>query len=141
MRRMPVWQTALAGFSVFGAVVSAATGVTLLFPGGWLEPMWRLKPEAHEQMLAMGGWAIAMMATVSLACALTAAGLFADRWWGHRLAVCVLAGNLLGDTLNALLRHDLRTLIGLPIAGAAIAWLLTPGVRRRFRRPGKHPDG
>ena len=30
--------------------------------------------------------------------------------------------HLVGDSLNAILRHDLRTLIGLPIGGALIAY-------------------
>jgi len=41
----------------------------------------------------------------------------------------ILIVNLIGDSLNALLRHDRRTLIGLPIGGAMIAYLLS--VRRR----------
>jgi hypothetical protein len=36
----------------------------------------------------------------------------------------VLTVNLVGDSLNALLRHDLRTLIGLPVGGLLILYLL-----------------
>ena len=34
-----------------------------------------------------------------------------------------LAANLVGDLTNAFVRHDLRTLIGVPIAGAMIFYL------------------
>jgi hypothetical protein len=44
--------------------------------------------------------------------------------WGRRLAIGVLTVNLVGDSLNALLRHDLRTLIGLPVGGLMILYLL-----------------
>jgi hypothetical protein len=39
---------------------------------------------------------------------------------------------LLGDALNALVRADWRTLIGLPIGGAMLAYLLSKRVRNRF---------
>lgn len=41
-----------------------------------------------------------------------------------RLALAILSVNILGDLFNALMRHDLRTLIGLPIGGAMIAYLI-----------------
>jgi len=40
----------------------------------------------------------------------------------------VLCVNLFGDSLNAYLRHDLKTLIGVPVGGLMIWYLL------RFRR-------
>ena len=43
--------------------------------------------------------------------------------WGRRLAIGTLAANLIGDCVSALVRHDPRTLIGLPIGGAMIAYL------------------
>jgi hypothetical protein len=43
-----------------------------------------------------------------------------------------VAVNLVGDTTNALVRGDLRTLVGLPIGGALIAYLLSAGVRSEF---------
>ena len=43
---------------------------------------------------------------------------------GVPLALGILSVNLVGDLLNAFVRHDLRTLIGLPIGGAMIAYLL-----------------
>jgi hypothetical protein len=46
----------------------------------------------------------------------------ADR--SRALAIGILAANLVGDSMNALVRHDPRTLIGMPIGGAMIAYLL-----------------
>ena len=40
--------------------------------------------------------------------------------------------NVIGDATTAFVRGDLRTLIGLPIGGALIAYLLSAGVRRQF---------
>ncbi len=64
------------------------------------------------------------MAVVGVACGLSAIGLARNAEWGRRLAIGILTINLIGDSLNALLRHDPRTLIGLPIAGLMIWYLL-----------------
>jgi hypothetical protein len=124
--------TALGVFFAFGAVVAGVTCIALVIPGGGLEPIWRLNPQARVAFSSMGPWAIVLMCVVSAACALTATGLWLRARWGHRLALAVLGINLLGDTMNAFVRGDLRTLIGLPIGGAMIAYLLRADVRRRF---------
>lgn len=83
----------------------------------------------------MGRWAIALMVAVSVACGLATVGLWTRARWGHRLAVALLAVNLLGDIANVILRGDLRTLVGIPIASGLIAYLLSSGVRAEFDPP------
>lgn len=114
--------------------MAALACLGLLLPGGFLEPMWRVNPDARRQLGQMGGWAPLLMAVVSAACALASSGLWRRRRWGHRLAIGILVVNLAGDAANAVLRGDLRTLIGLPIGGLMIAWLLSPLVRAWFGR-------
>jgi len=67
---------------------------------------------------------------VGAACGLAAIGLARNTEWGRRLAIGVLTVNLIGDSLNAWLRHDLKTLIGLPIGGLMIVYLLS----KKFRQ-------
>ncbi|MFL6264370.1 MAG: hypothetical protein ACJ76Y_32175 [Thermoanaerobaculia bacterium] len=122
--RRPFGITALSGFFVFGAAMSGLTCFLLLFPGSALDSVWRLNPHAHEAFQRMGIWAVALMAAVCAACALAARGLWIRAPWGRRLAVGILTVNLIGDTANAFVRGDLRTLIGLPIGGALIVYLL-----------------
>lgn len=98
--------------------------LALAFPGGFLEPIWRLKPEARVEFQKMGSWSVALMAVVGVACGLAAVGLAKNAEWGRRLAIGVLAVNFVGDSLNAILRHDPRTLIGLPIGGLMIWYLM-----------------
>ena len=123
---------ALGAFFAFGALMSLLSAISLLFPGGPLEPMWRLNPDAHRGLAALGAWAILLMAGVSMACAASAIGLWVRAAWGRRLALGVLTANLIGDLLGALIRHDARTLIGLPIGGGLIAYLLSARVRHLF---------
>ena len=132
MHRRPAGLIALAGFFALGAVIASATGVALRWPGTVLEPMWRLNPQAHTAFLGMGAWAVPLMLVVAAACALAAIGLWQRTRWGQRLALGLLAVNLVGDATNALIRGDLRTLIGLPIGGLLIAYLLSKGVRGQF---------
>ena len=112
-------------FFAAGALICLVTMLTLAFPGSFLELIWRFKPEAPVQFQEIGrGVSIALMATVGVACGLSAIGLARNAQWGRRLAIAVLAVNLIGDSLNALLRHDPKTLIGLPIGGLMIWYLL-----------------
>jgi hypothetical protein len=131
---------ALAAFFIFGTCASGFSFLTLLAPGTALDVLWRVNPTGHSALRQAAEWGIALMGIVSLVCALTARGLWLRRRWGYRLAIAMLAANLLGDVFNAFVLGDRRTLIGLPIAGALIAYLLTPAVRSVFRgEPGLPP--
>jgi hypothetical protein len=63
------------------------------------------------------------MFVVGTACASAAVGLARQKEWGRRLAIGILAVNLISDGVSAVVRHDPRTLIGLPIGGAMMAYL------------------
>ena len=114
-------------FFAAGALICFVTTLALAFPGGFLEPIWQLKPEARLDFQQMGNWSIALMALVGTVCGLAAVGLARNVEWGRRLAIGILIVNLVGDTLNAILRHDPITLIGLPIGGLMIYYLVRKG--------------
>jgi len=114
-------------FFAAGALICLTTMLALAFPGGFLEPIWRLKPEARVQFQQIGHWSIALMALVGAACGLAAIGLAKNAEWGRLLAIGVLIVNLVGDTLNAILRSDPITLVGLPIGGLMIWYLIRKG--------------
>jgi len=128
-RNRPAGIVLLIIFFATGAIVCLITILALAFPGSFLEPIWQLKPDAHVQFLEIGrSLSIALMIMVGAACGLSAIGLAQSAEWGRRLAIGVLCVNLIGDSLNAYLRHDLKTLIGVPVGGLMIWYLL------RFRR-------
>ncbi len=128
-QRIPAGIKLLSVFFGFGAAMCLLTIVMLLFPGSPLDSLWKLNPDAHVAFQSLGKLSILLMLIVGAACALASIGLAKRARWGIPLALGILIVNLIGDSLNALLRHDWRTLIGLPIAGAMIAYLLS--VRRR----------
>lgn len=119
-------------FFAAGAVICLVALLALAFPGGFLEPIWRLKPEARIEFQRIGVWSIALMGVVGAACGLAAVGLVRKAEWGRRLAIGILTVNLVGDTLNAIFRRDPITLIGLPIGGLLIGYLI-----RKGRAPGR----
>ena len=131
--RRPVGLTILAAFFAFGTLMALLASLGLLLPGGVLEPMWRLNPQAQVSLTALHSWGVVLMLTVGIACALAAIGLWTRAMWGHHLAVGILAVNLVGDGLNVIVRGDLRALIGLPIGGAIILYLLRSRLREQFQ--------
>src|SRR5262245_19082406 len=124
--------TALSVFFAFGAAMALTSFVALLFPGGFLEPMWRLNPRAREAFGSMGGWALLLMAAVGVACAFAAFGLWRGRRWGYILALVILSVNLIGDLTNALLGIEPRAWFGVPVAALILWFLATPRVRTFF---------
>jgi hypothetical protein len=122
--RPPVGIILLAIFFAAGALICLLTMLALAFPGGFLDPIWRLRPDARIEFQKLGNWSVVLIASVGLACGLAALGLARQTEWGRRLAISILTVNLIGDSLNAFLLHDLRTLIGLPIGGLMIWYLV-----------------
>ena len=122
--RHPVGIILLVIFFAAGTLICSAVMLALAFPGGLLEPIWRLRPDARGEFEQFGDWSVVLMAAVGAACGLAAFGLARGAEWGRQIAIGVLTVNLVGDTFNAVFRGDLRTLIGLPIGGLMI-WYLT----------------
>ena len=113
-----------AAFFAFGAMMCALTLALLIFPGSAFDWLWRLNPDARLAFQSLGNWSFVLMLTAGTACLVAALGLWRGTIWGTQLAVTILSINLLGDLANALFRHDYRSLIGLPVGGAMIFFLV-----------------
>jgi len=113
----------LAAFFAIGTAMCVLTVVLLLFPGTALDSLWRLNPGAQQAFGSLGKAAILLMFVVGTGCAFAAIGLWRSSVWGIRTALVILSLNVVGDLFNALVRHDYRALIGLPIGGAMIFYL------------------
>ena len=111
-------------FFAAGALICIIVMLALAFPGSFLDAVWRLRPDARIGLEDFGTWSIALMAIVGASCGLAAFGLARNAEWGRQLAISVLTVNLVGDAFNAVFRGDVRTLIGLPIGGLIIWYLV-----------------
>lgn len=125
--------TTLAVFFALGAGATLGSGMSLLTPGGPLEPMWRVNPGAHEAFARMGLAGPVLMATLSAACTSAAAGLWRGRPWGYRAAVVMLGLNLTAAIANVITGAEPRAKVGMPIVAALLAFLTSKQVRSYFR--------
>jgi hypothetical protein len=124
---------ALGVFFALGVGACVLAAGLLLFPGSALDAVWRVNPRGHEGFLRMGAWALLLLASVAVACAFAAVGLWRNTAWGRPVALGILSVNLVGDAANVVWGHDPRSLIGVPVALALIVYLL----RRPPARPGE----
>jgi hypothetical protein len=132
--RRPLGIALLGCFCVFGASMSGLASVTLLWPGTPLDRVWVINPEGHVGLAALGSVAAYGMAALSVVMVTTAAGVFLRRRWAWWSAVVILVLNGCGDLGNAVLRHDPKTLIGVPLAVAVFYWMTRPRIRAAFSR-------
>jgi hypothetical protein len=123
-KRRPLLLILLSLFFGFGVFASGTATLLLLIPGTPLDILWRVNPRGYQGFITMGNWSLLLLLSICALCGTAAAGLWRLQSWGYRLAISILCINLIGDTINSFLLRDWRTVIGLPIAGLMIAYLV-----------------
>ena len=116
--------TALGIFFLVGAMISLTASISLLRPNSFLRSMWRVNPRAHENLSGLGLWAGVLLIAVSLFCAAAAIGLWQESRWGYRIAIGLMAVNLVGDVTNVVLGTEPRAIVGVPIAATILIYLI-----------------
>jgi len=124
--------SAVGIFLFFGAVMASLAATTLLRRGMALDRIWDLNPIAYTRLSPLR-YPVGILFLL-LGAALTTAGIgwFRRRLWGWRLAVVIIAIQVLGDVVNCLRGDLLRGGTGVIIAGALLLFLLQPKVRATF---------
>src|ERR1700681_4511650 len=128
----PPGLTAIGIFLFFGAIMASLAATTLLWRGTALDRLWALNPIAYKQLVPLGRTVGILF--LLLGAALTTAGIgwFRRRLWGWRLAVVIIATQVLGDMVNCARGDWLRGAVGIIIAGAPLLFLLRPRIRATF---------
>jgi hypothetical protein len=124
--------TALGIFFLVGSLISITASASLFFPGSFLEPMWSVNPRAHKHLSELGPLAGVLLLAVSMFCTISAIGLWRRAKWGRKIAIGLIAINLVGDLANASLGTEPRAIVGVPIALAILVYLLSKRVRDYF---------
>jgi uncharacterized membrane protein (DUF2068 family) len=124
---------ALIMLFAIGICASFLSAVSLAFPGSFLDPIWRLNPNARAEFNRIGDWAIVLMIGVCIACTFTTVGLWRGRRWGYWLAVVMLLVNLAGNVVNVITGAEPRAIVGVPIVAAILVYLLRNRTRHHFR--------
>ena len=131
--------TAMGIFLLLGAVMASLAGTTLVWRGTALDNMWALNPRAYKELAPFGRAVGIPFLLLSFALAVASIGWFKYRLWGWRLAVAIIATQVLGDLVNAFMGDVVRGSIGFVIAVALLVYLLRPEVRAAFAN-GKAPS-
>ena len=140
-KRRPLGITLLVIFFAAGALICSLVMLALAFPGGFWEIIWRLRPQVRGEFQELGTWSIVLMAAVGAACGLAAFGLARGAEWGRQVAIGVLTVNVVGDMFNAVFRGDPRSLIGVPIGGLMIWYLMMRKPASEAAPPSDGPAG
>ena len=130
---LPRGATAFGLFLAFGTTMALLGATTLLFSGTALDRVWRLNPRAHQELAPFGKTAGVGFALLAAALALTAVGWFRRRSWGWRLAVALVATQVLGNLFNLFRGRVLEGAVGITIAAALLLYLLSQPIRFLFR--------
>ena len=119
-------------FLFFGATMALLAGTTLVWRGTILDRVWVVNAPAYAQLARFGktiGVPFLLLAAILV---VAAAGWFRRRLWAWRLAVAIIAIQVLGDVVNAFVGDALRGGIGFVIAVALLLYLRRPEVRSAF---------
>jgi hypothetical protein len=134
--KAPLGLTAMGIFLIFGALMATLAGITLVWRGTALERMWTLNPRAYERLTPfgkLGGIAFMLLGTIL---AVASMGWFKRSLWGWRLAVAIIATQVLEDLVSVSLGRIVEGGIGAIVAAALLFYLLQDPVRSSFGRHG-----
>jgi hypothetical protein len=119
-------------FLFFGATMASLAAITLLCRGTSLDRIWSLNPAAYRQLAPLGRGVGGLFLLLGLALTVAGVGWFRRRLWGWRLAVAIIAIQIVGDVINCIRGDWLHGGIGVVIAGALLLFLLRSAVRKAF---------
>ncbi|MGA8430725.1 MAG: hypothetical protein WB729_12960 [Candidatus Sulfotelmatobacter sp.] len=129
---MPSGFAAIGVFLFFGAIMASLAAFTLLWRGTSLDRIWNLNPTAYNQLVPLGRTLGLLFVLLGVALGAAGIGWFRRRLWGWRLAVAIIATQVVGDVINCISGDWLRGGIGFIIAGALFLFLLRPIVKNAF---------
>jgi len=119
-------------FLFFAAIMASLAGTMLVWRGTTLDRLWLLNPRAYQELAPHGKSAGIPFLLLGIGLAVAGTGWFKRRLWGWRLAVGIIAVQVLGDLVNAFMGDLVGGAVGFVIAGPLLMYLLRPEVRAAF---------
>ena len=119
-------------FLFFGATIASLAEATWTWPGTSVDRIWVLNPTAHKQLATFATPAGILFLLLAAILVLAGIGWFKRRLWGWKLAVAVIATQVLGDLVNFFKGDYWPGGVGFSIATALLLYLLRPAVRAVF---------
>jgi len=112
--------------------MAGLAAVTLSFRGTSLDRIWTLNPTAYAYLAPRGPAVGPLFFLLSAALACATVGWFRRHLWGWRLAVAIIAIQVLGDLINCIRGDFVRGAAGLVLGGALLLYLLSFNVTTAF---------
>jgi hypothetical protein len=122
----------VGAFFALAAALVAIVAVTLLFPGGPLDTIWALKPDALGTLRRLPNLTGAGFVLLAAAFALTSLGCFRRKRWGWVLATAFVAINVASAVAGIFMEPSLENATGPAIGASILLWLVSPPVRKKF---------
>ncbi len=126
-RKQPRGVIAFGIFLLWGAAMASLAGVTLTWRGTALDHVWALNPSGYKQLLPFGTKVGILFFVLAGALAAAGIGWFKRLLWAWRLAVAIIAAQIIGNVVKLLQGRLFEGAIGVSVAGALLFYL--------FRRP------
>lgn len=123
---------AIGIFLFFGAAMAILAAFTLFSPGSPLDRLWVLNPIAYKRLAPLGHKVGILFVLLGVALITAGIGWFRQSLWGWKLAVVIIAIQIVGDVVNCIRGDLLRGGTGLILAGALLLFLLQPKIRATF---------
>jgi hypothetical protein len=121
---------AIGIFLLWGAVMATFAGITLIFPGTFLDRAWTLNPVGHAGLTALGPWVGFLFPLLGLTLAAAGIGWLKRRHWGWILAILLIGGNAVGDLARLVSGAWVEGGVGVLLAGALLVYMTRPAMRR-----------
>ncbi len=119
-------------FLLLGALMASLAGATLVWRGTPLDRMWILNPRAYQQLAPFGKAVGIPFLLLGVTLCIASTGWFKQRLWGWRLAMAIIATQVLGDVVSLFSGRGLEGGIGVAIAGVLLLYLLSGEVKAAF---------
>jgi hypothetical protein len=106
-------------FLFFAAMMASLAGTTLVWRDNILDRVWAINAPAYARLAPLGKTVGIPFLLLGATLAVAGAGWFKRRLWRWRLAVAIIATQVLGDMVNAFMGHLVRGGVGFVIAGGS----------------------
>lgn len=124
--------TAMGVFLAFAGAMATLAGTTLVHPGTPLDRLWALNPRAFAELAPLRPWIGVPFLLLAAAMAWVAWAWFTRSLWGWRMAVILMAMQLLGGFGHLIAGRIAQGVVGVVIPAAILVYLLNRRVRSAF---------
>ena len=128
--------TVFGVFLLWGATMAFLAAITLTWRGTALDRVWAINPAGYKQLAPFGSKAGILFAALGVTLAAAGIGWFKKFLWAWRLAVGIIATQVVGNIVNLLLGRILEGAVGITASSALLFYLFRRHVRAVFAKRG-----